>query len=81
MKFDGRDYELQMASSLTDDGVLLELIAGSSESGEIVADVLYSDADASMRFTQYRPAVPEAALAWLRAEAARRLPPLERQGP
>ena len=77
MKFDGCDYELQMASSLSDDGVLLELIAGSRESGDIVADVLYSDTDGSMRFTQYRRAVSEAALDWLRAEAARRLPPLE----
>lgn len=51
MKVDGRDYELQMASSLPDDGVVLELIEGSRESGEIVADVLYSDADGSMRFT------------------------------
>jgi len=76
MKFESREYALQMSSSLPDDGMLLELIDGPRETGEIVADVLYSDADGSMRLTQYRRSVPAAAIAWLREEAARRLPPI-----
>lgn len=35
MKFQGRQYELQLASSLPDDGMLLELIDGPRENGEI----------------------------------------------
>ena len=75
MIFDGREYSLQLASDVGNDGMLLELIDGVRETGEIVADVFHSDVDGSMKLTCYVPGVPAAALTWLREEAARRVPP------
>ena len=75
MRFDGRDFEFILGSDVRNDGMYLELNEVVDGRWEAVADVFYSDADGSMSLTQYAERVPGAALAWLEAEAQRRLPP------
>jgi hypothetical protein len=70
--FEGHAYETQMASDLIRDGMTLELLDGS---GDVVADVIYSDATGEMRFSAYRRDLPLAAVEWLIACAKVRLPP------
>ena len=75
MTFDGREYALVMGSDVERDGMFLELDDLTGGERETVAEVFYADGDGSMALTEYREGVPRAVLAWLRDEAARRLPP------
>jgi hypothetical protein len=68
----GRSYTATVASDLVHDGMLLEL---ADETGDIVADVFYSDPTGEMTLTTWRPNLPLEAAEWLIAEAKVRLPP------
>jgi hypothetical protein len=71
----GREYSLILGSDVDRDGMYLELYAGSNANGSPLADYFYSDQDGSFSLTVYAPSVPADALAWLRSEGDRRLPP------
>jgi len=71
----GNEYSLLLGSDRERDGMFLELYAGHEPSGEPLAECFYSDGDGSLTLTEYARAVPQAALAWLRSEGARRLAP------
>ena len=71
--FDGREFELTVASDVKRDGLsmeLNELVAGERRT---VAEVFATDADATFATTEYESGVPRAALAWLEEQARRRL--------
>ena len=74
MIFEGREFRFILGSDVQNDGMYLELNEIVAERWEAVADVFYSDADGSMSTTVYTDNIPSGALAWLEAEAARRLP-------
>jgi hypothetical protein len=58
--------------------MFLELYVGADTNGSPVVECFYSDIDGSLSITEYQQGVARAALAWLRDEGARRLPPTER---
>lgn len=74
MIIEGREYSTVMGSDLERDGMFLELYVGADRVGPI-AECFYSDRDGSLTVTEHVSRVPEVALAWLRSEGARRLPP------
>ena len=73
--FAGHSYRAGMASDLIRDGMSLEL---SKQDGEVVAEVFYSDATATMTFTTHRPDLPLEAAEWLIQEAKACLSPVAR---
>jgi len=60
MTVEDREHALQLVSNGDRDGMVLDLVAGLPTGGWIVADVSYSDADASTRLTQYEGTAPGA---------------------
>ena len=74
MEVDGRRFEQTLASHVKADGMYLELDEVTTGSRVSAADVFYSDADGTMRFSAYEPDLPLAAIEWLIVEARRRLP-------
>jgi hypothetical protein len=74
MLFAGRDLALVRGSDVERDGMFLELVEG--EQRRVLADVFYSDADGSYVLTEYAPDTPPEAIAWLKEQAHRLLPPL-----
>lgn len=76
MIIDDREYRLVMGSDLQRDGMFLELYEGAEANGEqALAECFFSDQDGSLSITEFVKSIPAAALAWLRAEGMRRLPP------
>jgi len=71
----GRSYSALIGSDVKRDGMFLELGVDSGVSREVVAECFYSDVDQSFTLTAYVDNIDPAALAWLREEGARRLPP------
>jgi hypothetical protein len=78
MIIEGRPYSLLMGSDVSGDGMYLELYEGTASNGSPIADCYYSDKDGSLSVKTYTPNISDAALAWLRSEGARRLPPSDR---
>ena len=76
MTFAGREFELQMGSDVQRDGMFLELNELRHGERVVVAEMFYSDEDGRLELTEYEPGCPPSAIAWLRAEGARRLPPV-----
>jgi hypothetical protein len=74
--FAGRRYTATRASDLVNDGMLLEL---TDESGDVIADVFYSDVTGEMTITTWRPNLPLEAAEWLIANAKACLPPTPRR--
>ncbi len=75
MNIHDREYSLLVGSDVQRDGMFLELYDGPEPNGSPLAECFYSDVDGSFALTIYGNQVSDAALAWLRTEAERRLPP------
>lgn len=65
-------FAVQMVCDLIPDGMVLGLLGGS---GEVVANVLYSNVTGEMSLSAYQRDLPLAAIEWLIACAKQRLPP------
>jgi len=72
LEFDGKRFEASLESDLDRDGMRLALRDTEMEE---VAEVFYSDVDATMTLTTFQPALPLQAAEWLIAQAKVRLPP------
>jgi hypothetical protein len=73
----GQTYEVVVGSDVDRDGMYLEV---QDATKALVAEVFYSDRDATMTFTGYRADVPLPVVEWMIAEARKRLIPVAENG-
>lgn len=78
MKIEGNEYMIVRGSDVECGGMFLELYLGREPNGKPLRECFCSDANSSLTVTVYEGSTPGAALAWLKEEGARRLPPSDR---